>query len=279
VKIGITGLRGFIGSSVSGAIKKDGHEVIDLDSFTLNWSDKPVGFRTDLDWVLHIGAATSITKSFEDPIFFYMNNINSTLVALDICRHSGASFLFMSSYVYGVPLELPIKESHRLSATNPYMGSKIIGEGICEQFCEMCDLPLTIFRGSNIYGDSKIPGRLINNFLESARRGDDLILNDPKPRRDYLYIKDFEDLVLNVILEKTCKTGIYNVGYGKSYSNIEVLETFTKVLGNGYKFKVGNERRKNDIEDSSIDVSLLKKTFNWQPKYSLEDGIRKLLRP
>jgi len=150
----------------------------------------------------------------------YENNIGSTLDALRIAKREGAAFVFMSSYVYGAPEYLPIDEDHPVRAVNPYMGSKIAGEEICHSLCEALSMKLIILRGFSIYGDVRIPGRLISDLLASAREGGPLILNDPSPKRDHLYIKDFSALILKVIAQDPVKTGTYNVGYGSSRSNL-----------------------------------------------------------
>ena len=98
----------------------------------------------------------------------------------------------MSSYVYGNPKYLPIDEKHPVASANPYMGSKITGEEICRQLSHLLKFPLIILRVFNIYGDFEIPGRLISDLLQNLRQGNSLVLNDPVPKRDYLYIKDLE---------------------------------------------------------------------------------------
>ena len=227
MKVGITGHKGFIGSSISKKLLKEGHEVVCLDKYTRsNIIDgtEVNNYPNDLNWVLHFGASTSIRDSFENPFFTYANNTNSTLQAIKIACNCNAVLLFMSSYIYGNPRYLPIDEKHPVSSTNPYMGSKITGEEICRQLSHLLKFPLIILRGFNIYGDFEIPGRLISDLLKAVRQGSSLVLNDPVPKRDYLYIKDFEALISEIISKNPPKTGTYNVGYGQSYSNLQVAE-------------------------------------------------------
>ena len=148
----------------------------------------------DLNWVLHFAASASIGKSFENPFYTYANNLESTIVALNIAYRSKSPFLFMSSYVYGKPRYLPIDEKHPLDFVNPYMGSKIIGEEICRQICSMLLIPLIILRGFNIYGNCKIPGRLISDLLESAHNRMPIVLNDPLPKGIICTLKIFNCL-------------------------------------------------------------------------------------
>lgn len=280
MKIGLTGTEGFIGSSVSRVLSLNGHHVVYLDSFTRVVSFEQVAINesfTNLDWVLHFGASTSINATLKTPFHTYYNNLASTLRALEIARHARAAFLFMSSYVYGQPAYLPIDEKHPVRSSNPYMGSKIIGEEICRQLSSMLRIPLIILRGFNIYGDSRTPGRLISDLLDAVQRKKEIIINDPAPKRDYLYIKDFQSLILKIVSMKPIKIGTYNVGYGKSYSNLEVAEMVRAIAGINSPVIIKGQPRQHDILNCTVDVSLVKSTFNWLPIYPLEKGLRELI--
>lgn len=281
MKIGITGQKGFLGSSVSEALSKQSHEVISLDDYTRRCAKENFtlnGCPDDLDWVFHFGASTSIERSFKTPFSTYSNNIESTLQALKIADRSKAVFLLMSSYVYGQPKYLPIDEKHPVASVNPYMGSKIVVEELSRHLCEILEIPLIILRGFNIYGDYCISGRLISDLLESVRKGAPMILNDPLPKRDYLYIKDFLSLIYKIFSQNPVKTGIFNVGSGISYSNSTVANMISEIAGIKTPVIVKNKSRIQDIPDCSVDVNLVKKRFSWSPVYSLGNGLRELLQ-
>lgn len=278
MKIGITGYRGFIGNSVAHYLVAQGHDIVSLDNYTRTYiSDSVVldACPSDLDWVIHLGASTSIQKSFADPVATYHNNIGATLKALKIAQQSKASLIYMSSYVYGKPKYLPIDEKHPLAADNPYAESKILCEDICNKL--MSVLPIIILRGFNIYGDCHIPGRLIPDLLECVRKGRTIEINDPHPQRDYLYINDFHRLLSKIIMGDKNITGIFNVGYGRSYSNLEVAEMVCKLTNEKRKIIIKSQPRQNDILDCFADVTLIKKTFSWEPNVSLEMGLRELI--
>jgi nucleoside-diphosphate-sugar epimerase len=218
MKIGITGHSGFIGGSVSRALADAGYGIIPLDALTRSFQNEEKDFQDcpkDLDWILHFGAKTSIPDSIKSPFETYWNNVGSTITALKIADRCRSAFLFMSSYVYGQPQYVPIDEMHPVKPMNPYMGSKIISEDICRQLSSMVNMPLVILRGFNIFGDHHMPGRLIPDLLEAIRKKVPLVLNDPRPVRDYLYIKDFVSLVVKILTRDPIKTGTYNVGYGQ----------------------------------------------------------------
>lgn len=280
MRVGITGRNGFIGSAVAQKLSIEGHQVFSLDNYTRCCALDKLTLNScpaNLDWVLHFGASTSIQSSFEDPFTTFSNNLESTLIALKIAYRSKASFVFMSSYVYGPPKYLPVDEKHSLNPVNPYMGSKVVGEEICRQLSDMLKIPLIILRGFNIYGDCQKPGRLIPDMMKAFREDTPLILNDPTPKRDYLYIRDFELLMLKIIIQNPVKTGTYNVGCGHSYSNLEVAKMFRKLSEHKQPIVIKSCKRPEDIMDCTVDVNLIKETFSWSPLYSLEMGLKELI--
>ena len=279
MKFGITGSAGFIGSFITTALRQDGHEVLSLDQYVYSPAKSTVKLKTGgFDWILHFGASTSVDASFNNPTDIYKNNIESTLSALGIASHTKAAFLFMSSFVYGQSQYLPLDEKHPISPTNPYMGSKICGEQVCEHWQTLFDLPVIILRGFNIYGNANIPGRLISDLLNAVKENKPLVVNDPLPKRDYLYIEDFNNLIEQIVTRIPIKTGIYNVGCGESYSNLDVAEYIKRISGAKQTIEVRPAMRKNDIADCSVDVSLVKNTFHWQPLYTLEEGLKKVIQ-
>ena len=281
MKIGITGINGLLGKSTRIFLEANGHDVFSLDHLTRD--DRLITQKIDditcnsLDWVIHFASKTSIDTSWKNPFEIYSNNLNSTLIALKIAKQSKAAFLFMSSFLYGEPKYYPIDEKHPVHSINPYMSSKIIGEELSTQICSINKTPLIILRGSNIYGEKLVPGRLISDLLIANKKEEPFIINDPKPRRDYLYVNDFTSLILKIIETSPPKEGLFNVGFGKDYSNIEVAELFHKITRHNREIHIGSKKRDYDILNASMDVNLVKRTFSWAPEYSLKAGLKDLL--
>jgi nucleoside-diphosphate-sugar epimerase len=183
----------------------------------------------------------------------------------------------MSSYVYGVAQYLPIDEKHPVRPCNPYMGSKFIGEEVSRQLCYIWKKPLIVLRGFSIYGDGMPKGRLIADLVVAAKKGRPLIINDAKAKRDYLYIKDFCALILKIIGKNTIRSGTYNVGYGRSYSTLEVAALIEKLSHNKSHIIVRSAPRKNDIPNCQADNGLISRTFSWEPAHSLVQGLSEIL--
>ena len=283
MRIGITGTQGFVGGAVVKALNAVKHDVVDLDPVVrqgIFWQgqteDQALPAR--LDWVLHFAATTSIADGWREPGNMYANNVGATICALEAARRSGASIVFMSSYVYGRPLYNPIDEKHPVSATNPYMGSKLAGEAIARQYSHLFSIPLVILRVFNVYGFCLIQGRLICDLIVAARNRRPFVLNDPGPQRDYLFIDDFVRLLLLIITRTPTPVGTYNVGSGTGHSNLMVAETFKNIMGGAFAIHVDHQPRRGDIDLCVADTSLVQSTFDWKPQWSLVEGVKAIVQ-
>ena len=279
LRIGLTGLNGWLGSHVRKALESNSFSIIDLDFITRTLHERPKQQEINkLDWVFHFGAKTNIIKSFEEPFDIYRNNLISTLTAIEIANISQAHLLYLSSYVYGNPEYNPIDENHNVRPNNPYMSSKWIAEQLCTNICQQLNIPLTVFRTFNIYGAGLKKGRLISDLLHNIMNNEDLLLNDPSPIRDYLYIEDFINLIFYLLDSKKSSEGIFNVGSGESHSNLEVAQTIQTLTSPLSQIKILSKPRKNDIPVCTIDNQKIKKHFNWQPKYDLLEGLSHIIK-
>jgi len=131
-KILITGGSGFIGKHLVPKLKVVGFEVFPVDS---SWGDVSnpstwVKFPK-VDVVIHLAGKSFVPASWSDPSTFIKCNLLGTIEALNYCKANNASLIFMSSYLYGNPLHLPINEEDTVNALNPYALSKQLAEEAC----------------------------------------------------------------------------------------------------------------------------------------------------
>ena len=277
LKIGLTGFNGWIGKNTRKAFKNTSCEIYNLDHISRGFKKKNQNNIIDLDWIFHFGAKTDILKSFNDPFETYKNNILSTLLITEYAKKTKSKLLFLSSYVYGEPEYFPIDEEHPIKPNNPYMDSKWISEQACKNISKQLGISLTIFRAFNIYGPGQKHGRLISDLCSNIKKNCDLELNDPNPKRTYLYIKDFVDILYKVLDKGKESRGVFNLGGEESYSNLEVAEKLIYNSGKNLKINIKSKPRKNDISNIIIDINKVKKHFNWEPKFSLDMGIIDIL--
>ena len=278
MKILITGSSGFIGSKIVQKMKNFDHYIIEddlengFDILNFNEFKKVENF----DLCIHLAANTFVPNSFKDPQSYFSLNVNGLINCLELCRLNNAKMIFPSTYVYGKPSYLPIDENHQTNGVNPYSESKLIGEKLCNVYKKYFDVEISVLRPSNIYGPNQDKRFLIPEILSQAKTGK-LVLMDPKPRRDYLFIDDFVDCILELSDTDNFNAGIFNIGSGKSYSVNDVVKIVNKLYNNKLTVQYKNNVRHAEIMDNVLDISKIKSTINWSPKISLFDGLNQLI--
>ena len=180
--------------------------------------------------------------------------------------------IYLNAYPYGVPQYLPIDESHPLEPHSPYNSSKIIAENLLFSYLNNITKVISL-RVFNIYGKYQLQNFLIPNIISQIKESDKVILNDLRPKRDFLYIQDLIILLNNIILD-TNNIGIYNVGYGRSYSIKEVVDAISIAFNKRIALKTIQKKRQNEILDLYADINKVKSSFNWSPKFSILDGMK-----
>jgi nucleoside-diphosphate-sugar epimerase len=198
-----------------------------------------------------------------------------TLRVLEFCKKNAISLTHVSAYLYGTPEYLPIDENHRINPNSPYSHSKFLADDLCRFYADTFDLNITVLRPFNIYGTGQRRGFVMPDIVEQALFEDEIEVFDLSPKRDYIYIEDFLDVMELTVNLKGYR--VYNVGSGKSYSVKEVIEETLSILNSKKVFISRGNRRKNEIYDVVADISKIKKELNWTPRYSLRDGLKDMI--
>lgn len=276
-RILITGSSGFIGSQL---VKRlEGSKVI-------TYSDS--GLRVDLqnredvlkfdsaDILIHLGGKTPQEELGWSE--YFDNNVVGTLNVLEYCLQKKVKkMIYVSSYVYGTPTYCPIDEDHPVNPHNAYTESKYLGERLCEFYCKRTDMSLTILRPFNIYGKSMRGGFLIANLINSARTGEKATIINKNSRRDFLHVDDFVELILK-IKDHDFKCEIFNVGSGTSYSFEEILKKLERITAKRIPVDY-KEDKETFIEEITADISKIRDKIRWQPRLTIDDGLRKTVEP
>lgn len=276
MKIALTGSSGFIGSYLLKKLNELNHNVLTLDrtnGFDVsNWN--VVKDLPKFDVCIHLAAKSFVPDSYKNVRDFYDLNIIATLNMLEISKKYNAKMIFTSSYVYGKPQYLPIDEKHKLSGFNPYAHSKIICEQLCEKYSIFFGLPIIIFRPFNIYGYGQAKNFLIPEAIEKILKGSSFELLDSSPKRDMIYIDDLVKAFV-VVVESNMKNEVFNIGSGISYSVDQIVQMILNCNLKKIKVTYKNEARSNEVDNVIADISKAKNLLGWEPKISLEEGIRK----
>ncbi|MFA6582262.1 MAG: NAD(P)-dependent oxidoreductase [Paludibacter sp.] len=280
MKILITGYSGFIGSYLLKGLNKNEHELVLVDiannTDICDWQQ--VKHFTGIDIIIHLANLSFVPASYEEPKRFYETNYLSTLNMLELCRLNDAKMIYLSSYMYGQPLYQPINENHPIQAYNPYSQTKVICESLCEGYNRDFNVPITIFRPFNIYGKGQNPDFLIPSIIQQAQNGK-IIIRDDRPKRDYIHVEDIISAIITAINIKDENKSIkkYNLGSGISYSVKEIIDIVRGFYDSKIEYICTHEIRANEVLDTIADISKIKKEMDWEPKISIEEGLRKML--
>jgi UDP-glucose 4-epimerase len=277
-RILVTGSNGFIGRNLVEELKKCTTDVVALTYPNGNRIDirdwKRIKEMEDIHMVYHLAAITQVPFSFENPREVYAVNVLGTLNILELCRlHDIKKIVFASSYVYGQPRYLPIDEKHPVQPTNPYARSKVMGEDLCKAYYEDYGLKCIILRAFNIYGEDQSENFLIPSILKQLVK-DEIELNNPEPKRDFIYIKDAISAYVKAGEYDGSGFEIFNIGSGRSYSVDEIVRKLIDSSGRNVAVTYQNKRRKNEIMNTISDYRKAKEKLCWEASVSIDEGLK-----
>jgi len=303
MKILITGGAGFIGSHLCDKYTRDKHVVLCLDNFLsgnlmnvkhlLDYKNfkllkgdirDPVlldNLMRDADAVFHLAAQAHVDRSYIEPTLTYGINVTGTQNVLEAARiHDPKRVVFASSSeVYGSALYVPIDEKHPLNAPPPYGASKIAADRMCHAYVQTYGMDISVLRSFNTFGPRQKDlgyGGVISIFTRRVLSNmPPVIYGDGQQTRDYTYIDDTVrayDMVLNhdqQIREPT------NFGSGVAVSVIDLANKVIELCGKkGMVEPAHVEPRIGEVERLIADSTRAKNLLGWEPKHSLEQGLR-----
>jgi GDP-4-dehydro-6-deoxy-D-mannose reductase len=275
-KILVTGATGFIGKYLCAQLIKQGYEVVAISS---NHGDISLDETWDqfppTDAVIHLAARTFVPESWKHPDLFLATNTLGTLRALAYCKKHKAKMIYISSYLYGNAKTQPINEEAPVFTPNPYALSKKTAEEYCRLYADSYGVNVIILRPFNIYGSNQNPSFLIPEIIHQVLNNQSVHVKDLVPKRDYLYIDDFIDAIIQCLALDHFDT--FNIGSGISYSVKEIIDMVQKIAGTNYPVTSSNETRTAEIMDTIADISKAEKILHWKPKTSMLQGLQKAI--
>jgi UDP-glucose 4-epimerase len=305
-KILVTGAAGFIGSNLVDKLLELENKVVGIDNLltgklsNLEYAQKFDSFKfikTDFkrenfynnlkedeyDIIFHQGALPSVTKSVLDPTSTNENNLNGTLNVLKYATDFGVDKIIYasSSSVYGDSPTLPKIESMRTKPISPYGVSKLAGECYCHAFYRTYGLKTVALRYFNVYGPRQSFNEysgVITIFLNEILAGNNpKIFGDGKQSRDFTFIDDVIQANLLAAEIKNTEGQVFNIANGQQTSILKLANEMIKLLGKKNLKPIFTDPRPGDILHSLADISKARKNLGYNPKYSLESGIKSYL--
>lgn len=304
MKILVTGGAGYIGSHATKYLLDRDYKVSVLDNLSKgnpSFVDKRAQFyKGDLankgeiaeaiqgcEAAMHFAASANVPHSFEAPAEYFVNNISNGLNLLEVMRREAIPYLIFSSSaaVYGNPSKIPVREEHPSVPISPYGFSKRIFEEILGWYDKAYGIKSISLRYFSAAGTDPSWGigeahrpetHLIPTILDVAlgRKdfmevfGGDFSTSDGTGVRDFVHVLDAisaHTLALEYLLKKK-KSEIFNLGMGKGFSVLEVIQVAEEVTGKKIRFKKAL-RRPGDPDILVADVEKIKKILGWEAKY------------
>ncbi len=248
-----------------------------------------------IDAVIHFAGLKAVGESWAKPTLYYRNNITSSVVLAEVMAEHGCKKLIFSSSatVYGEPETVPISEDFPLSTTNPYGTTKLMIEKIYTDLATSDkEWNITLLRYFNPIGAHEsgligenpngIPNNLMPYIVKVAAGelyqlsvfGNDYPTPDGTGVRDYIHVTDLS-LGHVAAIENMTESGvhIFNLGTGKGYSVLEIVNAFEKVNGVKVPYVI-TERRAGDIPMCYANPKKAKEELKWETKFELEDMCR-----
>jgi UDP-glucose 4-epimerase len=295
VNILVTGGAGFIGSHIVNTYIKSGHCVTVIDNLSSGrlqfLNPKAKFYEIDIldpkiteviksekiNAINHHAAKISVSESIINPLFDANSNIMGTLQLLQCAVSLGVKkFIFASTggAVYGEQVYFPANEDHPCQPLSPYGISKLSAENYLKFYNEQFGLSTTVLRYSNVFGPHQNPqgeAGVVAIFCERLIKDQKLVIcGDGEQTRDFISVRDIAQANL-IALDGSC-TGTFNVATGKETSINSLAKCLLEVadkkfLSDHVSARQGDQRR------SVIDYKKFYKSFGWQPKVSLEQGL------
>lgn len=298
----LTGGAGFIGRAVAKRLLADGHHVWILDDLSNGREENIEEFRDQLqgfiigdikdeplleklfsqykfDICYHLGASINVQDSIDDPRTTFNNDTIGTFYVLEQCRKHHVKIVFMSTcMVYDRCFdEKGITELHPTKPASPYAGSKIAAENMVLSYYFAYGLPAVVIRPFNTYGPFQKTGGeggVVAIFIKKKLSGEKLrIYGDGTQTRDLLYVDDCAEFVVQAGYSDKVNGEIVNAGLGR---DISINDLANLITGDRDRIEhVEHIHPQSEIQKLLCNYEKAKRLLGWEPKVSLEEGIKK----
>jgi len=303
MRILVTGASGYIGAQTCKALSQY-HEIVAVDRNTVKHNYFKEFYCEDygsfevqqlllnIDAVVHIGATSLVGPSVLDPSKYYNNNVVSTLALLDACKAQGVKrVVFASSAAtYGEPKEDVCTESGQHEPVNPYGWSKRMTEIMLADYATAYGINSVSCRFFNVagadlegeFGQEKQATHIIAKIMELALDNKEFTLNgdgfgtpDGTCVRDYVHVHDVaRGLGMALDFTENNKGAFrFNMGNGKGYSNMDIINAVKEHTPLDPTYKVGPARA-GDPATLIADSTLANRVLKWTPNYGLDTIVK-----
>ncbi len=299
----VTGADGFIGSHLTERLVRQGYKVKALSQYNSfnywGWLEDvscqdeieiitgdirdPAFCRKiakDIDMIFHLAALIAIPFSYIAPASYIDTNVKGTLNICQAALEHGCERIVCTSTseVYGTAQYVPIGETHPLQPQSPYSASKIGADAISMSFYNSFELPLTIARPFNTYGPRQSARAVIPTIISQIAAGKkDISLGDLRPTRDFTYVLDTCDALINLAESSETIGETVNIGSNFEISIGDLLALISKIMHRDVQLLCDKKRirpERSEVFRLLCDNSKIRNLIGFSPQYPLEEGLK-----
>ncbi len=297
----VTGVAGFIGSSLARELLAQGEKVRGLDNFSTGKRENVAPIRDQIelheadlldldalhlacrgvDYVLHQAAIPSVPRSVKDPLGNNRANVDGTLNLLVACRDAKVKRVVYaaSSSAYGDTPTLPKREDMPPNPISPYATAKLASEYYMTSFYRCYGLETVCLRYFNVFGPRQDPtsqySGVLAKFITQMLKGEQpTIFGDGKQSRDFTYVDNVVEANLLACKAEGREVAgkVFNVATGRRTDLNQTCEILKKLIGYSGEVKYGPERA-GDVKHSLADISRAQQHLGYQPRGNFEEGL------
>lgn len=298
----VTGIAGFIGSSIARELVDRGESVRGVDDFsTGKWENiaeikDKIDFRgvslldqsglasacQGIDYVIHQAALPSVPKSIAEPELTHAVNVNGTLNLLLAARDAGVKRVVYaaSSSAYGNSETLPKREDMLPRPISPYAVQKLTGEYYMQAFSAVYGLETVSLRYFNIFGPRQDANSqysaVLAKFITQMQQGESpTIFGDGEQSRDFTYVANAVQANLKACAAPAAEVSgkVFNIATGSRFSLNETFQMLREIIGFSGTVNY-SAARTGDVKHSLADISLAQKHLGYSPSVSFKEGLR-----
>ncbi|MBN1203276.1 MAG: SDR family oxidoreductase [Anaerolineae bacterium] len=299
----VTGGAGFIGSHIIDALLKDGHNVrvvdnfstgkrenlahvmhqIDLHAISITDREALAEIMQGVDYVIHLAALASVTRSVKDPIASNEHNVTGTLNVLITARDAGVKRVLYSgsSSAYGDVESEYKSEDMTPCPLSPYAVAKLAAEHYCQAFTHVYGLETVIVRYFNVFGPRQDPLSLYSAVIPkfvTAMLDDHppVVEGDGLQSRDFTYIDNVVHGSLLALHTDGVAGETFNIACGGRTNLLDMIDDLNALLGKDIQ-PVFTDPRPGDVRHSRASIEKARRLLGYEPVMSFKDGLARTL--
>jgi len=300
----VTGCAGFLGAWLCEELLNEGANVVGLDKvFPESSRIRRLSGRVEtqqidirnfdqvnelirakkIEFIYHLAAQALVGIAATDPVGTFRDNIEGTWNVLEAARQSSDTVkglvVASSDKAYGDQAELPYLESAPMEGKYPYDVSKSCADLISRSYFHSFGLPLCVARCGNLYGGGDlhmsriVPGTIYSIYKKEAP----IIRSNGKFVRDYIYVQDAAEAYVTIskrlLTDRSIAGEVYNISNDAPVSVLEIVAKIQKI-GSSKIAPIIQNIASLEIERQFLSSEKMRKTFNWRPRRTLDEGLQ-----